>query len=395
MRAPVHSAQEAPMNIRYTVELVNEERQALCALIQAGSPRARRVKRAQILLAADAGNFDHEIAHLLHCGTSTVYRTKRDFVEYGLEHALSEAPRPGAARKLSEKEELLLVAVACSDPPKGRARWTLELLADEMVRLTPHEHLGKETVRRRLHEKDLKPWQHKMWCIPKVDADFVARMEDVVELYTSEKDPAHPVVCFDESPVQLIGETRHPMPMEPGKPERIDHEYRRNGTANLFVFVDAHDSWRHVKATERRTCVDFAHCMRDLVDAHYPAAEKIRVVLDNLSTHTQGALYQAFSPEEARRILRRLEFHYVPKHASWLNLVEIEIGVLATQCLDRRIEDISTLRQEVSAWCAQRNASGARIKWLFDLDKARHKLGRSYPKLLEPPTETAPLRLVA
>jgi transposase len=383
------------MNIRYTVELVNEERQALCALIQGGNPRARKVKRAQILLAADAGNFDHEIAQLLRCGTSTVYRTKRDFVEYGLEQALSEAPRPGAARKLTGKEELLLVAVACSEPPVGRARWTLSLLAEKMVRLTPHEHLGKETVRRRLHDKEIKPWQHKMWCIAKVDADFVARMEDVVELYTAPKDPAHPVVCFDESPTQLIGEARHPLPREPGKPERIDHEYRRNGTANLFVFVDAHAPWRHVKVTEQRTCIDFAHCMRDLVDLHYPEAEKIRVVLDNLSTHTQGALYQAFCPEEARRILRRLEFHYVPKHASWLNLVEIEIGVLVSQCLDRRIEDVPTLVREVAAWTAQRNASGARITWLFDLDKARQKLGKSYPAPASIHAEPERLRFVA
>ena len=144
------------------------------------------------------------------------------------------------------------------------------------MRLTPHEHVGKETVRRRLHDKQIKPWQHKMWCIPKVDADFVARMEDVVELYTQPTDEKHPVICFDESPVQLVGETRTPMRAEPGKPARIDHEYKRNGTANLFVSVDVHRSWRNVKVTEHRTSVDFAHCMRELVDVHYPEAEKLR-----------------------------------------------------------------------------------------------------------------------
>jgi hypothetical protein len=157
-------------------------------------------------------------------------------------------------------------------------------------------------------------------------------MEDVVELYTTPADPGHPVVCYDESPTQLIGETRHPQPAQPGKAERIDHEYKRNGTANLIVLVDAHTPWREVKVTEHRSSVDLAECMRDLVDVHYPCAERIGVVLDNVSTHTQGALYQAFMPEEARRILRRLEFHYVPKHASWLNLVEIEIGVVVSQC---------------------------------------------------------------
>lgn len=382
------------MNIRYTVELVPQEREILRALCQGGCPRVRKVKRAQILLAADAGHSDAQIAASLSVGTATVYRTKRDFVERGLPQALEEAPRPGAARKLSGKEELLLVAVACSDPPTGRARWTLELLADELVRLTPHEHVGKETVRRRLHDKQIKPWQHKMWCIPKVDADFVARMEDVVELYTQPADEKHPVICFDESPVQLVGETRTPMRAEPGKPARIDHEYKRNGTANLFVSVDVHRSWRDVKVTEHRTSVDFAHCMRELVDVHYPEAEKLRIVLDNLSTHSPGALYQAFAPEEARRILRRLEFHFVPKHASWLNLVEIEIGVLASQCLDRRIGDAETLRRETAAWTQQRNASGARIRWLFDLERARQKLGKSYPT----PASTAhaaPLRAAA
>ena len=219
-----------------------------------------------------------------------------------------------------------------------------------------------------------------MWCIPEVDGEYVARMEDVLDLYTETPNPNKPVVSFDESPLQLIGETRVPIPAEPGKPARIDYEYRRNGTANLFVFVDAHAPWRHVKVTDHRTAIDFAECMRDLVDVHYPHAPLIRVVLDNLSTHRLGALYQAFSPSEARRIARRLELHPTPKHASWLNMVEIEIGVLKQQCLDRRIEDRATLEREIAAWQAARNASGARIEWLFDVARAREKMGRAYPK---------------
>lgn len=368
------------MNVHYRVELSNEERAVLEELVYRGSPRVRKVKRALILLAADRGDGQAEIGQSLGVGTATVFRTKRDFVEQGLQRALEEAPRKGGKRKLSDKEELLLVATACSDPPQGRARWTIELLADEMVRLTCHEHIGDETIRRRLHDKQLKPWQHKMWCIPKVDGDFVARMEDVVELYTQPKDPDYPVVCFDESPTQLIGETRIPIPPAPGILGRIDHEYRRNGTANLFVLVDAHASWRHVKVTDRRTNGDFAHCMKELVDVHYPNAHKIRVVLDNLSTHSVGALYDTFPAPEARRLAQRLEFHYTPKHASWLNLVEIEIGVLRKQCLDRRIADRALLEREIAAWEQQRNDSGARIHWLFDLDRARQKLAKSYPK---------------
>jgi len=338
------------MNVRYRVDLSQIERAALRALLSGGKHASRRLKRAQILLAADAGASEEEIARSVGVGGSTVYRTKRRFVEGNLERALSEEPRPGAERKLTGKEEALLVATACASPPEGCARWTLELLAGAMVKLTEHKSLSHETVRRRLAENDLKPWRKDMWCIPKVDGEYVARMEDVLDLYAEAPDPKRPVVCFDESPVQLIGEVRQPISARPGQLERYDYEYRRNGTVNLFVLLDVHRPWRKVKVTERRAAEDYAQCMRDLVDIHYPDAEIIRVVQDNLSTHSAGALYQTFPPAEARRILRRLEFHHTPKHASWLNMVEIEIGVLRGQCLDRRIDDPRRLRLEITAW---------------------------------------------
>jgi len=367
------------MNVRYRVTLTHEEEEQLREMVRGGKGGVRRLKRAQILLAANAGTTDEIIAANVAAGTSTVYRTKRRFVEEGLEEALREEPRPGAERKLSAAEEALLVATACAKPPLGRARWTLELLAGEMVRLTPHESISSETIRRRLAEKELKPWQKKMWCIPKVDAEFVARMEDVLDLYAEVPDGRLPVVCFDETPRQLIGEARVPVKAKPGRRARFDYEYLRNGTANVFMFLDVHRPWRHAKVTERRAALDFAECMRDLVDLHYPKAELIRVVLDNLSTHTAASLYEAFPPEEARRILRRLEFHYTPKHASWLNMVEIEIGVMVGQCLDRRIPDLETLISEVAHWERQRNDDKARIKWLFNVERARRDLGRAYP----------------
>jgi hypothetical protein len=266
---------------------------------------------------------------------------------------------------------------------------TMSLLADAMVRLTEHRSLSSETIRRRLAEKELKPWQKKMWCIPKVDAEFVARMEDVLELYAEEPDDQRPVVCFDETPRQLIGESRVPVAAKPGRPARVDYEYVRNGTANVFMFVDAHRPWRHAKVTDRRTSRDFAECMRDLVDEHYPKAQRIRVVMDNLSTHTPAALYESLEPAEARRILRRLEFHYTPKHASWLNMVEIEIGVMVSQCLDRRIPDKGTLVSEVAAWRRRRNREKAKINWLFTVKRAREKLGRSYPTIAGRPSARA------
>jgi transposase len=369
------------MNIRYRVELSEAERAQLSALLSGGKHAARKIKRAQILLAADAGVGDEAIAASVSVGGSTVYRTKRRLVEGNLELALNEETRPGASRKLSGKETALLVATACSSPPRGRKRWTLKLLAGAMVSLTEHEGLSYETVRRRLAEDDLKPWRRDMWCIPHVDGTYVARMEDVLDLYAEEADPRHPVVCFDESPTQLIGEVREPIPAEPGQPERYDCEYRRNGTANLFVFLDAHRSWRHVKVTEHRTARDFAVCMRDLADIHYPNADLIRVVMDNLSTHNSGALYETFPAPEAHRILQRLEFHYTPKHASWLNMVEIEIGVLRGQCLNRRIGERQILITEIEAWQRRRNTSGDRIKWKFTTQKARNKLARAYPDI--------------
>jgi hypothetical protein len=239
------------MNIRYRVELNDVERDTLQALVSGGQQAVRTVKRAQILLAADAGSGDEAIAANVSVGQATVY--KRRFVEGNLDAALSEQSRPGAARKLSGKEEALLVATACSAPPAGRARWTLDLLAGTVVRLTEHDTLSRETVRRRLAENELKPWRQDMWCIPQVDAEYVARMENVLDLYAERPDPARPVVCFDESPTQLIGEVRQPTPAEPGQPERYDYEYKRNGTANLFIFLDAHKPWRAVKVTDRLT----------------------------------------------------------------------------------------------------------------------------------------------
>lgn len=367
------------MNVRYIVKLSEQEREELEAVVRDAKTGPQKRRRAQILLASDRGVADVVIAETLPCGTSTIYRTKKRLVEEGLDAALSEVPREGGRRKLTGKEEATLIALACSKPPEGCSRWTLQLLADHVVQLVEPDTISKETVRRRLAENELKPWRRKMWCIPAVDAEFVTRMEDVLDLYAERANPKRPVVCFDETPIQLIGESRVPVPAKPGRVRRFDYEYRRNGTANLFVFVDAHRPWRNVKVTEQRTALDFAECMRDLVDVHYPNASVIRVVLDNLSTHRAKNLYEAFEPEEARRILRRLEFHYTPKHASWLNMVEIEISVLSRQCLKRRIPDFRALTREVAAWKRRRDASGARIRWMFNVDDARSKLGASYP----------------
>jgi hypothetical protein len=214
-----------------------------------------------------------------------------------------------------------------------------------------------------------------------VSPDYVWHLEDVLDLYAESDDPRCPQVCFDESPVQLTSETRHPLPARPGHPARYDTEYKREGTANLFLFVQPLRGWRHVNVTKQRTKPDFARQMRLLVDDYFPTAERIRLVVDNLNTHTPAALYGTFPPDEARRITRKLEFHYTPKHGSWLNMAECELAVLAGQCLNRRISTIDALREEIAAWEGPRNQLQTKIRWQFTNEVARVKLKCLYPSV--------------
>jgi DDE superfamily endonuclease len=197
---------------------------------------------------------------------------------------------------------------------------------------------------------------------PKANAAFVAAMEDVLDVYTRPHDPARPLVCLDETSKQLVAETREPVPMQPGQPARHDYEYKRNGTASLFMLFAPLEGWRHVEVTGRRTAIDYAKILRDLVDVHFPKAERIVLVQDNLNTHVPASLYEAFEPAEARRIIERFEWHYTPKHGSWLNLAESELAVLSGQCLDRRIPDAATLASEVASWRQRRNTHNAKAK---------------------------------
>jgi hypothetical protein len=225
----------------------------------------------------------------------------------------------------------------------------------------------------------VKPWLKQEWCFPTLGAEFVWRMEDLCDLYAEPPDSRRPLVCVDERPYQLVGEVTPIQPPTPGQPTRQDYEYERKGTANLFVSFCPEQARRQVEVTERRTAVDFAHFLRGLVDEQFPDAERIRLVVDNLNTHSPASVYKAFAPEEARRVISKLEWHYTPAHGSWLNQVEIEISILSRQCLERRIPDAETLCREVKAWQDARNARGATIDWRFTSKDARIKLKRLYP----------------
>ncbi len=211
-----------------------------------------------------------------------------------------------------------------------------------------------------------------------------------MEVYTRPYDGRFPQVCLDEKSKQLVGEVREPLASGPGRPARHDYEYERNGTANLFIVCEPLRGWRHIGVTERRTKIDWARCIKELVDVHYPHAERIVLVMDNLNTHTPAALYEAFAPAEARRIVRKLEIHYTPKHGSWLNMAEIELSVLARQCLDRRIPDQQALADEAAAWEKERNAAESSIDWRFTSADARIKLKHLYPEIVEGPSSCGP-----
>jgi transposase len=368
---------------RYIVTLTAEEREMLQTMNRSGIERARKLTRARILLKANDGWQDRSISEALDVGIATVERTRRRFVLEGLGAALNARhSRRQYSRKLDGEQEARLIALTCSSPPGGQGRWSLRLLADKVVELKITDRVSHETIRQVLKDNVLKPWLKEEWCIPpQANAAFVYHMEDVLDVYTQPADPRRPLVGFDESPEQLVSETRQPLPMKPGQPERYDYEYRREGVANVFMAFAPLLNWRHVKVTDRRTKADWAECMRELVDVHFPDAETIIVVQDQLNTHSPAALYEVFAPAEAKRILDRLEFHWTPKHGSWLNMAEIELSVLNRQCLDRCIPDKATLAQETAAWAAKRNSDGATVNWQFTTADARIKLKRLYPSI--------------
>jgi hypothetical protein len=373
---------------KYVVRLSEEERARLHEFIRKGKRAGHLLTKARILLKADVseagdGWSDSRIAEALDTSVATVERTRRQLVEEGFESVLTRKYNPNSAprRIFDGAAEAKLIALACGPAPAGHARWTLSLLEEKVVELQIVERASDNTIGRTLKKSILEPHLKQQWVIaPEVSAAFVANMEDVLEVYQRPHDPKRPLVCLDETSKQLIIETRSPIAAKPGQPARHDYEYERNGVANLFMMFAPLEGWRHVKVTDRRAAVDYAHALKDLSDIHFPNADKIVLVQDNLSTHTTASLYEAFPAAEARRLVERFEWHYTPKHGSWLDMAESELAVLATQCLDRRIPDKEELTTEVAAWEQRRNNHHAKANWQFTTADARIKLARLYPQ---------------
>jgi hypothetical protein len=306
-------------------------------------------------------------------------------VQHGVQEAIvPQAIQRARRRRLDGTQEAYLIALTCSAPPDGCVRWTLRMLANTLVELGYVETVSHETVRKALLANKLKPWIKKQWCIPtQADAAFVYHMEDVLEVYTRPYNPGQPQICMNEINTQLLADIREPLPMEPGKSACQDYEYEREEVCNVFLACEPLTGQRYTMVAAHRTKQEWAQFIRQLADMHYPDAEKIVLVMHNLNTHILAALYEVFPVAEARRLCQRFEVHYTPKHASWLNMAEIELSALDRQCLSQRLASLETASQQIAAWTARRNRASVTIDWRFTAEDASIKLKHLYPSVTD------------
>ena len=334
---------------------------------------ARVVKRAMVLHMIDRGCPMKDIEKLVYVSEKTARNILDRYRSGGLNLALFDKPRSGQPKKFTTKKIQRITAMACSTPPDGYARWTLELLREHAVKKGITNKVSREEIRLILHSHELKPWQKKMWCVPKLNEEYIERMEDVLAVYEKPYNKKEPVVCMDEKPVQLLDHARAPIFMKPGKPARQDYEYKRYGSVNVFRAIEPKKGRHFTEVTATRKMPEFADFIKSIVIS-YPKAKKIHLVMDNLSCHKEKALTERFGKEEGERLWRRLIVHYTPKHASWLNQAEIGIGIYAKQCLGKeRVATIEQLTERSEAWNIEANRKRIKINWTFTRKKARQK----------------------
>lgn len=337
---------------------------------------ARVIRRANILHCLHLGYGSADISTILNVDPKTVTNIANAYLEAGFDAALFDDERSGRPIDFDDRQRSRIVAMVCSDPPDGSYRWTLDLIAEEAEkRDLVDRSISREQVRIILSEHDLKPWQEKMWCIGKLDAEYIARMEDILDVYQRPHDPKYPVVCVDEKPVALISDGRERiMPEGPGEILKKDYEYVRGGSANVFCAVEPKVGRYFNTVTDRRAGCDFAEFLRS-IEAKYSDAKRIVLVMDNLSTHKEKHLIECFGEKEGKRLWARFEPHYTPKHASWLNQAEIAIGMYSRQCLgDGRIGNVANLKVQTKAWNKRANRKATVINWRFTKSKARKSL---------------------
>lgn len=334
---------------------------------------ARVIYRANALNLRQKGLSAAEVADFLEITSRTVFNIEANYKKGGLEKALHDDPRPGTPICFDDRIKSQIVALVCSNPPQGFDRWTLDLIQEHSVKKGIVGSIGRDTIRVILQEHDLKPWQQKSWCIPDLDDEFIERMEDVLKIYEKLYNKKKPVVCLDEKPVQLLDDIRPFSGIESGKIKKVDYEYKRNGTANVFCAVEPKKGVYLNKVTTRRTSDEFAKFLAS-IERKYSHAEKIILVMDNLNTHNERALLEFYGQEQGKWIWSRFKVHYTPKHASWLNQAEIAINMYARQCLGKtRVPDINILRKRTNAWNKIVNRRNVTINWKFTRKDAREK----------------------
>ena len=353
-------------------EISEEDHVIILSKIRTGTS-AREIGRANALNMRDKGYTVIEIADCLELTPRTIINICTNYQERGIECALHDDPRPGRPPEFDARVHAKIVATVCSDPPEGFDRWTLDLLKGKLEGDGTVKSISDETIRLVLREHDLKPWQQRMWCIPKLDEDYITQMEDVLDTYEKAYNRLFPVVCVDEKPFILHGEKRPPIPMKDGQPKRCDYEYIRKGSVNVFCGVEPKIGAYINTVTKHRSGPDFARFLES-VEARYAHATKIILVMDNLSTHSKNSLIGLFGEEKGNKLWNRFEVHYTPKHASWLNQAEIAIGMYQRQCLGTaRIPDFKMLVKRTAAWNRIINSKKTTINWTFFTEDAREK----------------------
>jgi len=334
---------------------------------------ARVIRRCNILNALHLGYGIIEISNLLQVHRNTVRNIALTYNEAGLDSALYYEEKSGRPIDFDDRERSRIIAMVCSDPPKGYYRWTLYLIVEQAIQNSLiDQSISREQIRIILQEHDLKPWQEKMWCIGKINEEYIKRMEDVLDVYERAYDAKNPVICIDEKPVALIADSRDRIPIKKsGDILKKDYEYKRNGSVNIFCAVEP-KAGRYINSVTQKRCgSDFAQFLKSLT-FEYSSVDKIVLVMDNLSTHKMKSLTDFYGEEEGTKLWNKFEVHYTPKHASWLNQAEIAIGMYSRQCLgDGRMGTVENLELQTKAWNLRTNEKKIKINWRFTKKKAR------------------------
>lgn len=384
----------------YQVSLTPDEISILENIRKNGHSSAKTIMHANILLNTsdslpDKKKSNRELAEIFGISLPTINNVRKTYCEEGLEAALKRKTRltPETMVKITGDFEAHVIATALSPPPKGYARWNLRILAEHCVEKKYIVSISHTTVGTVLNTNQLKPHLSKYWCIPKEnDPYYIANMEDVLAIYQREYNPDCPVICMDEKPLQLLGEIRERICAKPleadseteipraGFIQKIDSEYVRMGTASIFMFTEPLGGWRHTEALEHRTMGDFAKMIQNISEIYYPDVSKVILIADNLNTHCNASFYTAFPPKIALELMQKFEFHYTPKHGSWLNIAETELSSMTMQCLgNQRIPKIGELNEKLADWEKDRNQRQKGVNWRFTTEDARIKLKRLYP----------------